>query len=161
MLIRIPETPGIPAVLREIAALCPRHFSTAEQHGYSLSSPPARAPASWPSDRPTARLTRACEDTCARDICTGWTKRFADDHAYAHTHTFSFSTSVCPMTVSAPYAAVDFSRWKGRLAVAWDISVTLYSVQGAFPWRNAAMISLENGNVGDLIKSRKNYSESW
>jgi len=41
MLIRIPETPGIPAVLREIATLCPRHSSTAEQHGYSLSSPPA------------------------------------------------------------------------------------------------------------------------
>lgn len=38
MLIRIPETPGIPAVLREIAALCPRHSSTAEQHGYSLAS---------------------------------------------------------------------------------------------------------------------------
>jgi len=41
MLIRIPETPGIPAVLREIATLCPRHSSTAEQHGYSLFSPPA------------------------------------------------------------------------------------------------------------------------
>jgi len=44
MLIRIPETPGIPAVLREIAALRPRHSSTAEQHGYSLFSSLAPAP---------------------------------------------------------------------------------------------------------------------
>lgn len=75
MLIHIPETPGIPAVLREIAALCPRHSSTAEQHGYSLSSPLARASADRPTDRatdrPTACPTRACEDARARDIYRG------------------------------------------------------------------------------------------
>lgn len=34
MLIRIPETPGIPAVLHEIATLCPRHSAA----GYCRST---------------------------------------------------------------------------------------------------------------------------
>lgn len=99
MLIRIPETPGIPAVLREIAALCPRHSSTAEQHSYSLSS--SRASASQPTDRPT----RACENACAR-VCTRYISRTRDEQGASRmvtltlVHTFSFPASVCPSTAT-------------------------------------------------------------
>lgn len=148
MLIRIPETPGIPAVLREIAALCPRHSPTAQQHGYSLSS---SCCCCCCTSSPTNR--RACEDARARDIYR--------EHARGRTnvsqmvtltfaHIFLLCLSPLP-TLLRSCTLLSTSRggkWKGRLTVARDISATLYDVQDVFlPWW-----FLENGNVEDLIE---------
>lgn len=56
MLIRIPETPGIPAVLREIAALCPRHSPTAATRLFSFLSSSTSTSCSC---SPTIRHARA------------------------------------------------------------------------------------------------------
>lgn len=63
MLIRIPETPGIPAVLREIAALCPRHSPTAATRLFSFPSSSCCYYCCCCTSSPTA-----CEDARARDI---------------------------------------------------------------------------------------------
>lgn len=159
MLIRIPETPGIPAVLREIAALCPRHSSTAEQHGYSLFSPLAR-------EASASRPTRACEDTRARDIYRGHTQDEGEalrGWSRLRSYTHFPSCRIClPLRPPVPHMLL--SSFRGE-KVDWPwleiYRLPCAGVQGAFPWRNAAMIFLENGYVEDLIKSKKNYCEFW
>lgn len=63
MLIRIPETPGIPAVLREIAALCPRHSPTAATRLFSFPFSSCCCYCCRCTSSPTA-----CKDARARDI---------------------------------------------------------------------------------------------
>lgn len=140
MLIRIPETPGIPAVLREIAALCPRHSSTAATRLFSFLS------LLW-SDRPTDRSTRVRVCACTRyisrtgEVSPSELREYG--HAFSRTHFPSLAippplqapTPPLTPTTRGPWAAVDFSRWKGRLVMARDISAIPYNVRRVFPVR--------------------------
>lgn len=100
MLIRIPETPGIPAVLREIAALCPRHSLTAATRLFSFPSSSCCCCTSSPT---------ACKDARARDIYR--------EHARKRTSasqmvmlTFAHIFLPCLPSLPTPScAAVDFS----------------------------------------------------
>jgi len=139
MLIRIPETPGIPAVLREIAALCPRHSSTAATRLFSFPSPVLLdRPADRPTDRPTDRC--ACEYARARDTYRG---RFVNTVTRISSRTRFPSLRNPPLLQPplspisrAPWVAVDFSRWKGRPVMAGDISAILYDVRRVFRREN-------------------------
>jgi hypothetical protein len=119
-LIRIPETPGIPAVLREIAALCPRHSSTAATRLFSFPSPRPFRPASEPTDRPARVRVRAC---------TRYISRAFREYVLAYTFSFSAPSATPAVPDRSCPIAVDFSRWKGRPVMAGDISAILYGVR--------------------------------